>query len=148
MAIKYLSNIDLTNGELQNFKVQNLSADPSVVGEGQMIYRTDTNVMKYYDGSAWQTFGTSGGSVTSVAQSHGGNAFSVGGSPITGSGTLAISVVGSSSQYIDGAGNLTTFPTIPQGDITAIVAGSGTTGTDLSGPIPTLNKSKTLTAIF
>ena len=139
MAIKYLSNIDLTNGELQNFKVQNLSADPSVVGEGQMIYRTDTNVMKYYDGSAWQTFGTSGGSVTSVAQSHGGNAFSVGGSPITGSGTLAISVVGSSSQYIDGAGNLTTFPTIPQGDITAIVAGSGMTGTDLSGPIPTLN---------
>ena len=139
MAIKYLSNIDLTNGELQNFKVQNLSADPSVVGEGQMIYRTDTNVMKYYDGSAWQTFGTSGGSVTSVAQSHGGNAFSVAGSPITGSGTLAISVVGSSSQYIDGAGNLTTFPTIPQGDITAIVAGSGMTGTNLSGPIPTLN---------
>ena len=139
MAIKYLSNIDLTNGELQNFKVQNLSADPSVVGEGQMIYRTDTNVMKYYDGSAWQTFGTSGGSVTSVAQSHGGNAFSVAGSPITGSGTLAISVVGSSSQYIDGAGNLTTFPTIPQGDITAIIAGSGMTGTDLSGPIPTLN---------
>ena len=139
MAIKYLSNIDLTNGELQNFKVQNLSADPSVVSEGQMIYRTDTNVMKYYDGSAWQTFGTSGGSVTSVGQTHGGNAFSVAGSPITGSGTLAISVVGSSSQYIDGAGNLTTFPTIPQGDITAIVAGSGMTGTDLSGPIPTLN---------
>ena len=54
MAIRYLSNIDLTNGELQNFKVQNLSADPSVVGEGQMIYRTDTNVMKYYDGTAWQ----------------------------------------------------------------------------------------------
>ncbi len=139
MAIRYLANIDLTNGELQNFKVQNLSADPSVVGEGQMIYRTDTNEMKYYDGSAWQTFGTSGGSVTSVAQSHGGNAFSVSGSPITGAGTLAISVVGSSSQYIDGAGNLTTFPTIPQGDITAIVAGTGMTGTNLSGPIPTLN---------
>jgi len=139
MAIRYLSNIDLTNGELQNFKVQNLSADPSVVGEGQMIYRTDTNVMKYYDGSNWQTFGTSGGSVTSVAQSHGGNAFSVAGSPITGSGTLAITLVGSASQYIDGAGNLTTFPSIPQGDITAIVAGSGMTGTDLSGPIPTLN---------
>ena len=95
--------------------------------------------MKYYDGSSWQTFGTSGGSVTSVAQTHGGNAFSVAGSPITGAGTLAITVVGSSSQYIDGAGNLTTFPAIPQGDITAIVAGSGMTGTSLSGPIPTLN---------
>lgn len=139
MAIKYLANIDLTNGELQNFKVQNLSADPSVTGEGQMIYRTDTNEMKFYDGSSWQTFGTSGGSVTSVGQTHGGNAFSVAGSPVTGSGTLAITVVGSASQYINGQGNLTTFPTIPQGDITAIVAGSGMTGTDLSGPIPTLN---------
>lgn len=140
MAIRYLSNIDLTNGELQNFKVQNLASDPTgLSGEGQMIYRTDTNVMKYYDGTSWQTFGTSGGSVTSVAQTHGGNAFSVSGSPITGSGTLAITVIGTSSQYIDGAGNLTTFPTIPQGDITEIVAGSGMTGTNLTGPIPTLN---------
>ena len=140
MAIKYLSDINLLNGQLKNFKVDNVTSDPSgLSGEGQMIYRSDTNVMKYYDGSGWQTFGTSGGSVTSVAQSHGGNAFSVSGSPITGSGTLAISVVGSSSQYIDGAGNLTTFPTIPQGDITAIVAGTGMTGTNLSGPIPTLN---------
>lgn len=140
MAIKYLSDINLLNGQLKNFKVDNVTSDPSgLSGEGQMIYRSDTNVMKYYDGSAWQTFGTSGGSVTSVAQTHGGNAFSVSGSPITGSGTLAIGVVGSASQYINGEGNLTTFPAIPQGDITAIVAGTGMTGTDLSGPIPTLN---------
>ena len=46
------------------------------------------------------------GTVTSVAQTHGGNAFSVGGSPITGSGTLAISVVGTSAQYINGVGEL------------------------------------------
>ena len=37
MAIRYLSNINLTNGELQNFKVQNLTSDPSVTGEGQLI---------------------------------------------------------------------------------------------------------------
>ena len=42
------------------------------------------------------------GTVTSVAQTHGGNAFTVGGSPITGAGTLAITMAGSSSQYIDG----------------------------------------------
>ena len=140
MAIKYLSDINLLNGQLKNFKVDNVTSDPSgLSGEGQMIYRSDTNVMKYYDGSAWQTIGTSGGSVTSVAQTHGGNAFSVAGSPITGAGTLAIGVVGSASQYINGEGDLVTFPSIPQGDITAIVAGSGMTGTDLSGPIPTLN---------
>lgn len=67
MAIKFLSNIDLTNGELQNFKVQNLAADPSgLAGEGQMIYRTDTNQMKYYDGSNWQTLNVTGGDITDV----------------------------------------------------------------------------------
>ena len=64
MAIRFLSNVDLTNGELQNFKVQNLAADPSVTGEGQMIYRTDTNQMKYYDGSNWQVIKVTGGNIT------------------------------------------------------------------------------------
>ena len=66
MAIRFLSNVDLTNGELQNFKVQNLAADPSVSGEGQMIYRTDTNQMKYYDGSNWQVINITGGDITDV----------------------------------------------------------------------------------
>jgi len=65
------------------------------------------------------------GTVTSVAQTHGGNAFSVGGSPITSSGTLAISVVGTSAQYINGAGDLITFPVIPQGTVTSVNAGPG-----------------------
>ena len=51
--------------------------------------------------------------VTSVAMSHGGNAFTVGGSPVTSSGTLAITMAGSSSQYVKGDGNLATFPAIP-----------------------------------
>lgn len=67
MAIRFLSNVDLTNGELQNFKVQNLAADPSgLTGEGQLIYRTDTNQMKYYDGSNWQVINTTGGNITDV----------------------------------------------------------------------------------
>ena len=67
MAIRFLSNVDLTNGELQNFKVQNLAADPSgLTGEGQLIYRTDTNQMKYYDGSNWQVINTTGGDITDV----------------------------------------------------------------------------------
>jgi len=53
------------------------------------------------------------GTVTSVAQTHAGNAFTVTGSPITAQGTLAITLNGDSSEYINGAGNLTTFPTIP-----------------------------------
>ena len=78
------------------------------------------------------------GTVTSVAQTHGGNAFTVGGSPITTSGTLAITMNGSSSQYIDGAGDLTTFPSIPSSftvTLTGDVTGSGATGSDIATTI-------------
>jgi len=69
------------------------------------------------------------GTVTSVSQTHGGNAFTVGGSPITSAGTLAITMAGASTQYINGLGNLITFPTIPTvGNGTLTVQGSGALG--------------------
>ena len=42
---------------------------------------------------------------------------------------------GSSSQYVNGEGDLVTFPTIPQGDITAVVAGDYLTGGGTSGSV-------------
>ena len=69
------------------------------------------------------------GTVTSVAQTHAGNAFSVTGSPITGAGTLAIGMAGTAAQYITGQGNLATFPTIPTvGNGTLTVQGTGVLG--------------------
>ena len=56
--------------------------------------------------------GSGAGTVTSVGITHGGNAFNTG-SAITTSGNLAITMAGSSSQYVNGAGNLVTFPSIP-----------------------------------
>lgn len=52
MAIKYLSNINLDNNELKGFIVDNQSSNPTgLAGEGQLIYRTDTNELYYHTGS-------------------------------------------------------------------------------------------------
>ena len=56
---------------------------------------------------------SSGGTVTSVAATFGGNAFALTGSPITASGTLAIAPVGSNTQYVNGAGNLAAITSLP-----------------------------------
>jgi len=103
MAIKYLSNIDLTNGELQNFKVQNVTSDPSVTGEGQLIYRTDTNVLKYYNGASWVTLGAAVGSVVnSFTNTNGGTfvAFGTANSAATGAvniGDVDLTATGTAS---------------------------------------------------
>ena len=84
--------------------------------------------MQYVDGEGnLQTFPTiPTGTVTSVGQTHAGNAFSVTGSPITTSGVLAITLNGDVTQYIDGAGDLQSFPAIPNvGDGTLTVQGTG-----------------------
>ena len=100
MAIRYLSNIDLTNGELQNFKVQNVTSDPSVTGEGQLIYRSDTNVLKYYDGSAWQELGTITSGVTAFTNAFGTFVTGTANSAATGAvtmGTIDLSASGTPS---------------------------------------------------
>ena len=113
---------------------------------GAIAYRvsaTDNYIRFCNSPSAIRTFigaGTSSstGTVTSVGYTHGGNAFTVGGQPVTSSGTIAVTMAGSASQYVNGAGNLTTFPSIPQGDITGVTAGTGMSGGGTSGTV-TLN---------
>ena len=62
--------------------------------------------------SAASGTGGGGGTVTSVAMSV-PSAFAISGSPITTNGTLALTVGGATTEYIDGTGSLQTFPTIP-----------------------------------
>ena len=55
------------------------------------------------------------GTVTSVGLSHGGSAFTVtpSSTPVTTSGTLAITAAGTAAQYINGEGNLTALTSLP-----------------------------------
>ena len=91
--------------------------------------------------SDWTTFNnktTNTGTVTSVSSSTAGNALDVAVSNSTTTPAIALTWDGSSSQYIDGAGNLTTFPSIPAGDVTAVLAGDGVAVTNPTGPEPSV----------
>lgn len=54
MAIKHLANLDLNHNEIKNVRIDVVTADPSTnLTEGRIIYNSATDIMKYYDGSAW-----------------------------------------------------------------------------------------------
>ncbi len=83
----------------------------------------------------------SGGTVTTVSASTAGDALDVAVTNATTTPAIALTWAGSSSQYIDGEGNLTTFPTIPQGDVTGVSASTsnsllGINVASGSGPVP------------
>ena len=59
---------------------------------------------------------------------------------------ITIAPQGSASEYINGAGDLVTFPTIPQGDITAVTAGTDLSGGGTTGAV-TLNNTSTLATV-
>jgi len=65
-----------------------------------------------YGSGTWQKSNGQNGTVTSVAASITGNSLGITGSPITTAGTLAFAFAGTNLQYVNGAGNLTTFPTL------------------------------------
>ncbi len=83
------------------------------------------------------------GTVTSVSASTAGDGLDVAVTNATSAPAIALTWAGTSSQYIDGAGNLTTFPSIPQGDVTAVNASTadallGINVVNSTGPIPTV----------
>ena len=79
--------------------------------------------------------------LTSVGVTETGNALTITNSPLTSNGNINIAGAGNSTQYIDGALNLVSFPSIPQGDVTGVipataVALKGISVASQSGPVP------------
>tara|TARA_R110002012_G_scaffold16404_5_gene63446 strand:- start:8441 stop:14704 length:6264 start_codon:yes stop_codon:yes gene_type:complete len=86
---------------------------------------------KFLSTAGWTTISATG-TVTSVGASHGGSAFNVTGSPVTSSGTLAITMQGDNTQIIDGEGDLLSISSLPftnnAGTVTSVDVSYNTTG--------------------
>jgi hypothetical protein len=100
-------------------------------GSGPIAFFVGDQVI--YSGTIWQRASGATGTVTSVAVTESGDALTITGSPITTSGTINIGFAGTSGQYINGAGGLTTFPT------------DNITGSGLSGQVTYFNGPNTIT---
>ena len=79
-------------------------------GAGPITFAVGDQVI--YSGSIWQRASGATGTVTSVAVSRDGDALTITGSPITTSGTINIGFSGGNGQYINGEGDLVTFPSL------------------------------------
>jgi hypothetical protein len=56
VATKFVTNLDLNQNQILNGRFEVLSFDPSSGNfEGRMIYRSDLDVVKYHNGTAWKT---------------------------------------------------------------------------------------------
>jgi hypothetical protein len=78
-----------------------------------------------------------GGTLSGATATATGISFTVGG---------ALGLPGTAAQYVTGTGALATFPAIPQGDITAVIAGTDLSGGGTSGSV-TLNNTSTLATV-
>ena len=126
MAINFLQDVSLNNTQLTNFKVQNLTGTlpTSLAGEGQLIYKTDTNELYLHKGSnSWEELST-GGSVTSVGVSS--NYLTVGNTPITSSGTISVDMP--TSGVTAATYTLATVAVNAQGIITSASSGTVNVG--------------------
>lgn len=118
MAINFLNSVGFNQNELLAPTIENQPNDAAAGTpvSGQLYYNTTDKVIKYGkdDGSGtivWSTIDTDTG-ITSINATTNGGSLGLS-NTLTANGTLTLAWQGNNTQYVDGAGNLTTFPTIP-----------------------------------
>jgi len=102
----------------------------STIGTAGQLIRVNSlgTALEYFTAST-------GGTVTSVGLTM-PTAFTVTNSPVTTSGTIAVTGAGTTAQYVRGDGTLATFPSVGSGTVTSVAALTlGTSGTDLSSTV-------------
>ena len=90
-----------------------LNADGTSVSQIDLVGGTNINVTKSLTNTITIDMAGTIGTVTNVSSSHAGTAFAVTVTNPTTTPDIDITMAGNASQYINGAGDLVTFPTIP-----------------------------------
>jgi|10_taG_2_1085330.scaffolds.fasta_scaffold00695_9 hypothetical protein len=171
MAIEFLNHISLNDSQLQNAKIHVTSSAPTAATGQIYVDSSDSNKLKFHNGSSWQTLGTATGDITDVAlttddsttttDSTGSAAFTLAGG--AGLRTTASSTtltwdldidgmtdigagLASGDLFIvdDGAGGTNRKTTVDR--IATLFAGSGLTATNGVIAVDTLNQDTTGTA--
>jgi hypothetical protein len=98
-----------------------------IIGDGTTSVTRSANTLTVTSNDQWD------GTVKSVNFKTDGTALNVNSNDVTVTGTMTGIWQGTAAQYVNGEGDLTTFPAIPQGDITQvdITAGDGLSGTSV-----------------
>jgi len=137
MAIPFLNNIDLSNNQLLNAKLQITSTAPAAE-QGQVYFNSATGFLKprVYDGSAWlnildTTSVISGTYVSSTITNNVDLTLDL--SAVDGTSTAA-------SRFLT---KDNTWATIPFGDVTEVQGGTYINVTDQTGPVPIVNHDLT-----
>ena len=106
MAINFLDNIQLNQNQLLGARLENVTSDPGSALGGDIIFNSTSNILKYYNGSAWISLPDGVGI---------GGSGTVGTVPVFVTDTTTL---GNSQLITSGSGTTQTFTFNTSGDVT------------------------------
>lgn len=103
MSRKFLTNIDLSQNQLENARIQNSTTEPSSPVSGQIYYDNNSGVnrIKVWNGTEWVALLSNASGLNSLG-TNGGN-YDMAGFKLTGLGTPTASGDATTKSYVDSA---------------------------------------------